>query len=121
MSEEFEAFIKSQLKALQAQIEIIKGYLNEYEEKNRKLKRIMSEELIAALILRFEKNDEKVIKLEEKLESLHFDLKEKLSQEIKNIKNELIDAQLSRSISRLLEEREIRVDSKPLDDLKESY
>ena len=118
MTEEFEAFIKSQLKTLQAQIEIIKGYLNEYEEKNRKLKRIMSEELIAALILRFEKNDERMMKLDEKIESLHFDLKEKLSQEIRNIKNELSDAQLSRAISRLIEEREIKVDSKPLDNLK---
>jgi len=118
VTEEFEAFIKSQLKTLQAQIEIIKGYLNEYEEKNRKLKRIMSEELIAALILRFEKNDERMMKLDEKIESLHFDLKEKLSQEIRNIKNELSDAQLSRAISRLIEEREIKVDSKPLDNLK---
>lgn len=121
MNEEFEAFIKSQLKTLQAQIEIIKGYLNEYEEKNRKLKKIMSEELITALILRFEKNDERIIKLDEKLESLHFDLKEKLSQEIRNIKNELSDTQLSKAISNLLEEREIKVDSKPLDDLKERY
>lgn len=118
MSEEFEAFIRSQLKTLQAQIEIIKGYLNEYEEKNRKLKRMMSEELITALILRFEKNDERIMKLDEKLESLHFDLKEKFSQEIRNIKNELSDTQLSRAISKLLEEREIRVNSKPLDDLE---
>jgi hypothetical protein len=118
VSEEFEAFIRSQLKTLQAQIEIIKGYLNEYEEKNRKLKRMMSEELITALILRFEKNDERIMKLDEKLESLHFDLKEKFSQEIRNIKNELSDTQLSRAISKLLEEREIRVNSKPLDDLE---
>jgi hypothetical protein len=121
VNEEFEAFIESQLKTLQAQIEIIKGYLNEYEEKNRKLKKIMSEELIAALILRFEKNDERIRKLDEKIESLHFDLREKFTQDIRNIKNELSDTQLSKAISKLLEEKEIKVDSKPLDVLKENY
>ena len=62
-----------------------------------------------------------VRKLDEKLESLHFDLKEKFSQEIRNMKNELSDVQLSKAISKLLEEKEIKVDSKPLTELKKDY
>jgi hypothetical protein len=121
VNEEFEAFIKSQLQALRAQFETIKSYLDEYEERNRKLKKIMSEELIGALILRFEKNEERIRKMDEKLDSIHFALHEKISQEIRNIKHELTDVQLSKSISRLLEEKEIKVDSKPLDELKKDY
>ena len=120
-NEEFEAFIQSQLHALKAQIEIIKKYLQEYEERNRKLKKIMSEELIGALLLRFEKNEERIIKLDERLESVHFNLNEKLSQEIRKIKDDLSESQLSRSIARLLEQKEIKVDSKPLDELKKDY
>jgi len=121
MNEEFENFIRSQLKTLQAQIEIMKGYLNEYEERNRKLKKIMSEELIAALILRFEKNEERIRKMDEKLDSIHFTLHEKISQEIRNLKNEISETQLSKAISSLLAEKEIKVDSKPLDELKKNY
>jgi len=120
-NEDFEAFIKSQLQALKTQIETIKRYLNEYEERNRKLKKVMSEDLIGALILRFEKNEERVRKMDEKLDSIHFALHEKISEEIKRIKEDLCDTQLSKSISRLLEEKEIKVDSKPLIELKKDY
>lgn len=121
VNEEFEAFIKSQLQILKAQIETIKSYLDEYEERNRKLKKIMSEELVGALILRFEKNEERIRKIDEKIDSIHFTLHDKLSQEIRKIKDDLSETQLSKSISRLLEEREIKVDSKPLTELKKDY
>ncbi|MEM5778265.1 MAG: hypothetical protein QXD43_00775 [Candidatus Aenigmatarchaeota archaeon] len=121
MSEDFETFIKSQLQALKAQIETIKRYLEEYEEKNRKLKKIMSEELITALLYRFEKNEERIRSIDEKLEQMHFSLHEKIAQEIKKIKDEISDAQLSKAISKLLEEKEIKVSSKPLDELKKDY
>jgi hypothetical protein len=120
-SEDFETFIKSQLKTLQAQIETLRNYLNEYEDRNRKLKRLMSEELISALLFRFEKNEERISKIDEKLDSIHFNINEKLSQEIRNIKNEVSDANLTRSISKLLGEKEIKVESKILEELKEDY
>jgi len=121
VNEEFEAFMKSQLQTLKSQMEILKSYLEEYEERNRKLKKIMSEELIGALILRFEKNEERMRHIDEKLDSIHFNFNEKLSKEIRNIKQELTDNQLSKAISHLLEEKEIKVDSKPLDELKKDY
>ena len=118
VNEEFESFIEAQLRALRAQIEKIKGYLDEYEEKNRKLKKIMSEELIEALILRFEKNEDRIRGIDEKLDYMHTTLHEKISHEIRNLKNEISEAQLSKAISRLLEEKEIKVDSKPLNEFK---
>lgn len=121
VNEEFEAFINSQLQTLRAQIETIKSYLEEYEERNKRLKKIMSEDLIGALIFRFEKNEERIRGIDEKLDSIHFKLNEKLSQEIRNIKQDLSETQLSKAISKLLEEKEIKVDSKPLSELKKDY
>lgn len=121
VNEEFEAFIDSQLQALRAQIETIKSYLEEYEERNRRLKKIMSEDLIGALIFRFEKNEDRIRMIDEKLDSIHFKLSEKLTQEIRNIKQDLSETQLTKAISRLLEEKEIKVNSKPLNELKKDY
>lgn len=121
VNEEFEAFINSQLQTLRAQIETIKSYLEEYEERNKRLKKIMSEDLIGALIFRFEKNEKRIRGIDEKLDSIHFKLNEKLSQEIRNIKQDLSETQLSKAISKLLEEKEIKVDSKPLSELKKDY
>lgn len=121
VNEEFEAFIDSQLQALRAQIETIKSYLEEYEERNRRLKKIMSEDLIGALIFRFEKNEDRIHMIDEKLDSIHFKLNEKLTQEIRNIKQDLSESQLTKAISRLLEEKEIKVNSKPLNELKKDY
>ena len=121
VNEEFEAFINSQLQTLRAQIETIKSYLEEYEERNKRLKKIMSEDLIGALIFRFEKNEKRIRGIDEKLDSIHFKLNEKLSQEIRNIKQDLSESQLSKAISKLLEEKEIKVDSKPLSELKKDY
>lgn len=119
MTDDFETFIKSQLRTLQAQIEVIKGYLNEYDEKNRKLKKIMSEELIAALILRFERNEERIRKMDEKLDSTLLSMEEKFLQELRSIRNDMSEAKLSKAISCILDDKEIRVDSKPLKELKD--
>ena len=121
VNEEFETFIDSQLQTLRAQIETIKGYLEEYEERNRRLKKIMSEDLIGALVFRFEKNEDRIRMIDEKLDSIHFKLSEKLTQEIRNIKQDLSETQLTKAISRLLEEKEIKVNSKPLNELKKDY
>lgn len=121
VNEEFEAFIDSQLQTLRAQIETIKSYLEEYEERNRRLKKIMSEDLIGALVFRFEKNEDRIRMIDEKLDSIHFKLSEKLTQEIRNIKQDLSETHLTKAISRLLEEKEIKVNSKPLSELKKDY
>ena len=121
MNEDFEISDKSQLQTLKSQIETIKNQLENYEERNRKLKKIISEELIDNLITRFEKNEERIRKIDEKLDSIHFKINEKIEQDIRNIKQDLSEAQLSKSISRILDEKEIKIDSKPLEKLKKNY
>jgi len=81
----------------------------------------MSEDLIGALVFRFEKNEDRIRMIDEKLDSIHFKLSEKLTQEIRNIKQDLSETQLTKAISRLLEEKEIKVNSKPLNELKKDY
>lgn len=121
MNEDFEISDKSQLQTLKSQIETIKNQLENYEERNRKLKKIISEEMIDNLITRFEKNEERIRKIDEKLDSIHFKINEKIEQDIRNIKQDLSEAQLSKSISRILDEKEIKIDSKPLEKLKKNY
>jgi hypothetical protein len=106
---------------LHAQVETLRGFINEYEDKNRKLKKIMSEELISALLLRFERNEEGIRKMDEKLEMLHLEMKEKLLKEIRDIRDEVSDARLSKAITTLMSEKEIKVDSKPLNEFKKDY
>lgn len=81
--------IKSHLNALQAQIDLIKSSLSKYDEGSRRLKKQITEELITAVISRFERSEERIKKLDEKLDSINFGLREELSQEIKNIRNEI--------------------------------
>jgi hypothetical protein len=121
VNDDFESFMKSQLKLLHSQIDTLRGYVSEYEEKNRKLKRMLSEELIVALMHRFEKNEERMRMLDEKIDSLHLDIKDKFLKEIKEIRNDMSEAQLSKAISCIIAEKEIKVDSKPLSELKKNY
>ena len=55
MEEEFENMIKSQLKIIKNQMDVIKGYIDTYEEKSSKLRKTITEELITAIINRFER------------------------------------------------------------------
>ena len=119
MEEDFENIIRSQLRVLKNQMDVIKDYLNKYEERNNKLRHIITNNLIEALIERFERNEKIIQDLNEKLDSLHIKFNENLSRSIKDVKEEIIDAELTRAISKLLDEKEIKVDSKALEELKE--
>ncbi len=119
MSEEFEKFIERQLESLKSQIEVLRKSISEYEEDAIKLKKKISNELVDALIKRFEKSEKKIDELDSKIDSLRFELENKLSGEIRKLRSELSEAELSRAISRIFEEREIKVDSKPLYELKD--
>ena len=110
MEEDFETLIRSQLRTLKNQMSIIKDYINKYEERSIRLKRTITNELIDALIKRFERN--------EKLDSLNFRLKDDLSRSIKELREEMSEVELSKAISRIFEGKEIKVSSKALDELK---
>lgn len=55
MEEDFESMIRSQLRILKNQMDIIKGYIDGYEERSAKLRKTITDELITALINRFKK------------------------------------------------------------------
>ena len=107
MREDIEPIIKAQMNTLKAQIDILREYIENTEESNVRLKYIIANELVEALIKRFEKNEAKIDQLKEKMEELHRVTKMELSEEA-----------LSKAVSRILDNKDIEVDSKPLLDLK---
>ncbi|NIM47316.1 MAG: hypothetical protein GTN40_04125 [Candidatus Aenigmarchaeota archaeon] len=118
MEEDFESFMKSQLRTLKNQMKIIKDYINRYEERSFRLRRTITNELIDALIKRFERNEELIQELNERLESLSLKLHENLSQSVKELREEISEAELSKAISKIFEEKKIKVSSKALEELK---
>ncbi len=118
MEEDFESLIRSQLRSLKNQMTIIKDYLDKYEERNIKLRTVITNELISALIKRFEMNEEIIQGLNEKIESLNFKLHENLSRSIKDLRNEISEAELSKAVSKIFDEKQIKVSSKALEELK---
>ena len=118
MEEDFESMIRSQLITLRNQMDIIKDYINKYEERSLKLKRTITNELIAALIHRFEKNENMLQELSEKIDSLNVKFHDNLSKSVKDLREEISEAELSKAISKIFEEKEIKVSSKALEELK---
>ncbi len=118
VKENIEPIIKAQLNTLKAQINILKDYIESSEESNVRLKYIIANELVEALIQRFEKNEDKIDLMKQKLESIELKLEEKMAELHRITKMELSEDALSKSISKLLKEKEVEVDSKPLLDLK---
>jgi hypothetical protein len=118
VKEDIEPIIKAQLNTLKAQINILRDYVESSEESNVRLKYIIANELVEALIQRFEKNENKIDVLKEKLESIELSLQEKMSELHRMTKMELSEDALSKSISKILKDKDVEVDSKPLIDLK---
>jgi dsDNA-specific endonuclease/ATPase MutS2 len=118
VKEDIEPMIKAQLNTLKAQIKILKDYVESSEESNVRLKYIIANELVEALIERFEKNEKKIDMMKQKLESIELSLEEKMAELQRMTKMELSEDALSKSISKLLKDKEVEVDSKPLIDLK---
>ena len=118
MEEDFEEAMRVQLRTLKNQVDVLRDFVNKYEERNLKLRQTIINELITALIKRFEKNEKIILELNEKIDSTNFKLQENLSKSIKDIKEEIIEAELSKAISKIFEEKEIKVSSKALDELK---
>jgi hypothetical protein len=119
VKEDIEPIIKAQLNTLKAQVNILRDYIESSEESNVRLKYIIANELVEALIQRFEKNESKIDLLKEKLESIELSLQEKMSELHRMTKMELSEDALSKSITKILRDKEVEVDSKPLLDLKD--
>lgn len=119
MEEDFEDMIKSQLRILKNQMDIIKSYIDSYEEKSSKLKKTITEELITALINRFERNENLISDLNEKIDSINFRFQDSLSKCMKDLREKISEEALSKAIAKISEEKEIKVNSRALDELKD--
>jgi len=119
VKEDLESIIKTQLNKLKTQIDVLRDHIESSEESNVRLKYIIANELVEALIKRFEKNEGKIDDLKEKIESIDLKLKEKMEELNRITRMELSEEALSKSISKVLQEKEIEVDSKPLLDLRD--
>ena len=118
MEEEFELAIRSQLLTLKNQMEIIREYIDKYDQRSMKLKQTITNELIVALISRFEKNEEMIRDLDQKLDEVAIKVQNNLDRSLKELRDEISEAELSKAISKIFEEKEIKVSSKALKDLK---
>jgi hypothetical protein len=102
-------------------MDVIKDFINKYDERSLRLKKTITNELISALIDRFERNERLISNLSEKIDSINLKFKEDLSKSIKDMKEEMSEKELNKAISKIFEEKEIKVSSKALDELKDTY
>jgi len=118
MVEELEPIIKAQLATLKTQIDILKRQIETSEEDAAKLKYKIANELVEALVKRFEKNEKSIENLNDKLTSIHLNLQQQV-EEFKRMKDrQLSELALSQAIAKIFEEKEVKVSSKPLYELK---
>ena len=118
MEEDFENAVRSQLTILKNQMDVIRDYINKYDERNNRLRKTITNDLITALLSRFERNERIINELNEKIDSLNFKFQESFSKSVRDLREEFSEAELSRAISKIFEEKEIKVSSKALEELK---
>ena len=119
MDTDFETIMRSQLITLKNQMEIIKDYVDTYDQRSMKLKQTITNELIVALINRFERNEKMIQELSDKMDSTASKINTSMEKSMKQLREEISEAELDKAISKIFEQREIRVDSKVLQDLRE--
>lgn len=119
MEDDFESAIRSQLLILKNQMDVIKDFINKYDERSIRLKRTITNELISALIDRFERNERIIVGLSDKIDSINLKFQENLSRSIKELREEMGEAELNKAISKIFDEKEIKVSSSALDELKD--
>jgi len=126
MNEDFEYFARSQLRTIKSHMDLLTKYLQEYEERGIRLKQLLSQELIVSLIKRFENNEKILHELNQKIEERHLKLEEQLTREIRILRHEISEADLTRAISKITgkseaKPSEIKVNSEPLEELKKFH
>ena len=122
--EEFESMMKSQMTTLKNQMGVIKDYIDTYEQRNLKLRQTITNELIVALISRFEKNEKMLNDINEKIDSVRDEMEmsnanvqSSMERSIKEIKEEISQAEMEKAIAKIFQEREIKVSAKSLQNL----
>jgi DNA-binding MurR/RpiR family transcriptional regulator len=100
-------------------MDIIKDYIDKYDQRSMKLKQTITNELIVALIGRFERNEKMMQELNEKMDSAVSKIQNNMERSMKELREEISEAELNKAISKLFDEKEIKVNSKVLQDLRE--
>jgi hypothetical protein len=119
MNDEFENMMRSQLLTLRNQMSVIKDYIDKYDQRSMKLRQTITNELIAALIARFEKNEQMFQELNEKVDMMNARMQTNFEKSLKELREEITEAELSRAISKIVDDKEIKVSSKALQELKD--
>jgi hypothetical protein len=124
--DEFEAMMKSQMTTLKNQMGVIKEYIDTYDQRSMKLRQTITNELIVALISRFEKNEkmlndinEKIDNVKDEMEMSNAKVQSSMERSIKEIKEEISQVEMEKAIAKIFQDREIKVNSKALQDLRQ--
>lgn len=118
MQGELEPFVKTQLNTMNEQIEKLKDLVLDTEEHTARLKFLIANDMMEALIKRFQTNERKMNDMEEKISNIHQDIKDQLV-EVKRLRDRHeSDRALEDAIKKLLHEQEVKVDSNLLSKLK---
>lgn len=118
MQGELEPFVKSQLNTMNEQIEKLKDLVLDTEDHTARLKFLIANDMMEALIKRFQTNERKMGQMEEKISNIHQDIKDQLI-EVKRLRDRHeSDRALEEAINKLLSEQEVKVDSNLLSKLK---
>lgn len=118
MSEDFESEVSSQLITLRNQMSVIKDYIDKYDQRSMKLRQTITNELIVALIARFEKNEKMLQELSNKLDASNAKIQTDMEKSLRELRDEISEAELSKAITKIIDGNEIKVSSKALQDLK---
>jgi glutamine synthetase type III len=116
--EELEPLVKAQLDAMRNQIEKLKGLVIDTEDHTARLKNVIANDLVDALVKRFQNNERKMDEMHEKIINIHQDIKDQLLEVRRLRDRQESDIALQKAITKILEEGEIKVDSEPLYELK---
>jgi len=118
MPEELESVMKSQMDAMKTQIDSLRELIIDTEENTARLKHMIADEMVEALVTRFQKNEKRIEEMHDRISNIHVEIKDQLLEVKRARDRHLSDRALQKAISKIAEEADIKVDAEPLYELK---
>ncbi len=118
MSEELEPILKAQLESMKKQMDTLRELVIDTEEHTARLKHVIANDMVEALVTRFQKNEKKLDEMHERISNIHTEIKDQLMEVKRARERHLSDRALEKAINKIVEEGEIKVDAEPLYELK---
>ena len=118
MPEELESVMKAQIDAMRNQIDSLRELILDTEEHTARLKHMIADEMVEALVTRFQKNEKRIEEMHERISNIHVEIKDQLLEVKRARDRHLSDRALQKAISKIVDEAEIKVDVEPLYELK---